>query len=594
MPGSRMASLPIISHGQKPTLAGTYVAEQTSKTSFDLVSVVSPRAAKTPKTNGRGEGRRRRAERGNYDAQGQVAYTVLPALSAIEPLLLRDKEGFFTPASSSSSWKPSSQAVNSSPKVVKEVWKDDPDPPELLPSLQQREEDIMRSTKRLHKGKNRHGTQQGKHLDDKSDLEAVAYLTRPKSSKFAGSGHMRSTPSSSCGDFNRCASQTSFPSRQTSPTNSKKGRLHDNHYALFAEVVPGSEVRTPQESSCMSLRQVLAHKATKKTLKPLKVISIPVVPENAVDAFFEEETTFIEKRDRVSCKQRVERALEKNKELVVTNPEQAVYVPRQTQQDAGDGSMNDWLELLDAVLPFKKIDPVRREACEAIRLFVFGAVGNEQETRQREKEKIFYETRGTYEKVVKLWKVWCALDDDRSGRVDIAEFRCYAEKVGNKKLGEKAMGALLGKKSSFAVEDMMRLIWPCAQASDLTKMKGWIKDYVNSMRRVPTPSVLPRSEYEGLLENFRFFDSDCSGSVTVDELVSSGLLDKDQAQRYLADWDEDGYGEFSELAFCHMLCPTGYRAYAEARIATDKEGNQIIYEELFGWRLKNNIQPQEM
>ena len=71
--------------------------------------------------------------------------------------------------------------------------------------------------------------------------------------------------------------------------------------------------------------------------------------------------------------------------------------------------------------------------------------------------------------------------------------------------------------------------------------------------------------------------------------AAEGFFERSLALReHLDEWNDERCREFSEVAFCHMLCPTGYRAYADAPIATDKDGNQIVYEELFGWRLKNN------
>lgn len=246
-------------------------------------------------------------------------------------------------------------------------------------------------------------------------------------------------------------------------------------------------------------------------------------------------------------------------------------------------------DVIDAVGPSKKIDVFRREACDAVRIIVFGAIGNERETQTREREKIYHENCGTYEKVIKLWKVFGQIDEDHSGRIDILELKAYAEKINQKKSGEKASNALLGKKSLITVDDFMRLIWPCAQTEHLKKMNGWIKDYTSSIRRVKTPPVLPDTEFEGLIENFRFFDADRSGTVSLDELVASGLIDEDEAKGYLSEWDHTGEeGTFNEMEFCRMMCPAGYRAYAEAPVATDKDGNQIILEEGFGWRLKES------
>merc|ERR1712159_723498 len=96
--------------------------------------------------------------------------------------------------------------------------------------------------------------------------------------------------------------------------------------------------------------------------------------------------------------------------------------------------------------------------------------------------------------------------------------------------------------------------------------------------RVKTPPVLHKDELDGLRENFRWFDRDGSGSVTLGELVESGLLDKETAARYMVEWDEDGTGEFDCEEFCQMLCPAGFRAFEHSEIGSDVEGNRVIYD----------------
>lgn len=602
------AILPVITKpsltGQKPCLAGTYVAEQTSKTSCELLSVTSPKSLNSPKKlGGAFDGRRmRRKEERNLDNDNALACTVLPALSTIEPLLLGTSEGFFQPGAYRSHRK--GECVVKGPEEV---------PERRLPDIREaREHEIQRVVARLHKGV-RHSPQLGPASDDEcteqSDFEVMAKLTRPRTGSRLAQEFERSTKTGSRLAQTNSKSKffvTATSSSGTGRTGKKaKERKHANHYDLFASALPAADIAPTLTTSRNKWIATGNSKIKEETQMKaaLMTTSIQILPEDAVGSFFEEEERLLgEKAEQgdlsmtvkgVSARAAVEKVLKKNKELLAAGSASALR-PAELQPEVVEamrkqGMSSDWEDLLEAVGTTKKIDKVRRLACESLRMFVFGVVGNENETLSKEKEKIYYEGCGEYSKVIKLWKVWQVLDDDHSGRVDISEFRAYAEKIGQKKLGEKAMGALLGKKSSFSLEDMMRLIWPCAQAPDLGKMNKWIKEYVASMRRVPTPPVLSQSEYEGLIENFRFFDADGSGYVSVEELVSSGLLDKEQAQRYLAEWDEEGAGEFSEVAFCHMLCPSGYRAYSDAPIATDKDGNQVVYEEQFGWRLKNHV-----
>merc|ERR1712228_172559 len=107
-------------------------------------------------------------------------------------------------------------------------------------------------------------------------------------------------------------------------------------------------------------------------------------------------------------------------------------------------------------------------------------------------------------------------------------------------------------------------------------MKGWCEEFAlhNARWRVPPPRVLPLNELEALKAVFKYYDKDCSGSVTAEELIHTGLLDKETARKYVYEMDSDGNGELSITEFCELLCPTGYRSTLEAEMGTTPEGQR--------------------
>lgn len=307
-----------------------------------------------------------------------------------------------------------------------------------------------------------------------------------------------------------------------------------------------------------------------------------------------------------------------------------------------------WAEVMATVMTPQKLTPVRKEACLLLRQFVFGGSckkeGREQK-RGRAKEKIFQETCGSKEKVALLYNFWERLDDDSSGRVDHQEFRAFAERSAGEFYGQAAgltgaasgpsygrrpsfeaspgrrrgdprdphgelraaataeeqakmvtrmcdavVAALLSRRTTFCIEDMMRVIWPSATLADLKHMKTVCEEMAvqNSKWRVPSPRVLPQEELDELRAVFRHFDKDGSGEVSLDELVHNGLLDKDLAYKYFHEVDVNQDGKLDVMEFLELMCPTGARASARSEKATDEKGNRLIYDaRLGGWRLED-------
>mmetsp|Transcript_9213 Transcript_9213/g.20436 ORF Transcript_9213/g.20436 Transcript_9213/m.20436 type:complete len:715 (-) Transcript_9213:102-2246(-) len=264
----------------------------------------------------------------------------------------------------------------------------------------------------------------------------------------------------------------------------------------------------------------------------------------------------------------------------------------------------------DAQTAPQKLSPIRKEACQMLRIFIFGRIGNEQAACAREREQVFQEAIGSKEQVKILYNLWQKLDEDNSGRVDLGEFRTYVEKnikdrmlqlgVDMSQLGVRQNGgtvaedapkfisklcdklsqALLGKKSSFAIEDMMRLVWPCANAVDMKVMKQWCKEHAVACAktRVRTPPILDPADLEGLRSVFQHFDEDRSGEVTFEELTMKGLIYEDQVEAFVREWDRNGDGALDITEFCEMMCPIGWRASVESKIGSQKDGTRVVFD----------------
>eukprot|EP00927_Polykrikos_kofoidii_P071509 TRINITY_DN67773_c0_g1_i1.p1 TRINITY_DN67773_c0_g1~~TRINITY_DN67773_c0_g1_i1.p1 ORF type:complete len:842 (+),score=128.84 TRINITY_DN67773_c0_g1_i1:210-2735(+) len=270
-----------------------------------------------------------------------------------------------------------------------------------------------------------------------------------------------------------------------------------------------------------------------------------------------------------------------------------------------------------------------------------GAVGSSpasNKTWREEREQIFQETIGTKASVCELFRFWKKADSDGSGRVDIPELRNLvtaglAERfkavpgdeakqdlvmppstvvatatgyvpipdvfscVGvdpakdmQKFIGkacDKLQHMLLGKKSSFAFDEFMKVIWPMAGNAECRIMNRWCKEYDRqaSIGRMKTPPLLDLGELEGLCSVFHHFDDDGSGSVSFDEMLAKGLIYTDQVEEYRREWDTNGDGSLDMREFCDMMCPLGFRASNESLIASTKDGVRLIYDPvLMGWR----------
>jgi len=246
-----------------------------------------------------------------------------------------------------------------------------------------------------------------------------------------------------------------------------------------------------------------------------------------------------------------------------------------------------------------------------MRTFVYGNIGTGDATSPRHEEDIYQEAIGSKEMVQTLYGLWVNLDSDHSGRVDLREFRTFAKdhlkdrfesgmRVAGQstddldnfvyRLCEKVERLLLEKKTSFAIEDVMRLLWPAAGAAQLRAMKQWTREMamIAERSKIKPPPVLPREEFDGLRSIFRLFDKKCRGTVQFSELVELGVIHEYQLEQYRSEWDHDSNGHVDMLEFCEMMCPAGYRAHAHAKVGSLPDGRRVLFDpNLKSWRLED-------
>mmetsp|Transcript_105195 Transcript_105195/g.339310 ORF Transcript_105195/g.339310 Transcript_105195/m.339310 type:complete len:931 (-) Transcript_105195:76-2868(-) len=110
----------------------------------------------------------------------------------------------------------------------------------------------------------------------------------------------------------------------------------------------------------------------------------------------------------------------------------------------------------------------QREACESLRMLVFGHVGNEDWLVQ-DRHKIFEQQRGTEAEIDTFVEQWLLLDDDDSGTIDFNEFLdFFAKKKADKLLGMRCVRYLVGS----------RLLWLRATDADVAAMEAALRRLV--------------------------------------------------------------------------------------------------------------------
>lgn len=261
------------------------------------------------------------------------------------------------------------------------------------------------------------------------------------------------------------------------------------------------------------------------------------------------------------------------------------------------------------------ISAEQRDTCEVLRLVVLGGFGFDEGTPGRERERLIL-LPADREDISTLIRFWFYLDEDSNERVDFGEWHrvmrkqlpqtipcviarwprnstalldapkilktlCNADHPVDTavKLADKAIKVVFGKRGSFGLQDLMRVLWPGATPAELKQMQDWAeieRSHVVSAR-VATPPVQSASDYEDLRRVFESLDVDGSGDVSWEELVATGLLDEEDARRLIKDWGDQS-GSLREFEFIMMMTQSGLRASEEAKIATDSDGGLVMYD----------------
>lgn len=155
------------------------------------------------------------------------------------------------------------------------------------------------------------------------------------------------------------------------------------------------------------------------------------------------------------------------------------------------------------------------------------------------------------------------------------------------------IGACLNPRKTVTVEDVLRILWPCAGLEHLRQMRAWREETLRASTkwRVPTPQVLPEEELEALVAVFKYYDKDKKEEISLDELVIAGLLERDVAQRIIVEGNASGDGCVDVGEFCDIMCPAGFRAKETTERATTQDGTAIVYDKrLGGWRFDSDAE----
>eukprot|EP00933_Yihiella_yeosuensis_P063405 TRINITY_DN66540_c0_g1_i1.p1 TRINITY_DN66540_c0_g1~~TRINITY_DN66540_c0_g1_i1.p1 ORF type:complete len:638 (-),score=111.18 TRINITY_DN66540_c0_g1_i1:261-2174(-) len=262
-----------------------------------------------------------------------------------------------------------------------------------------------------------------------------------------------------------------------------------------------------------------------------------------------------------------------------------------------------------------RLSPEVKELCRCTRLLFYGQTVKDKDPKdnpnqQQEEEPTYQETIGTKDEIATLYHCWSKLDRDHSGRTEIwTELRTLGKPLLKERMKEfperyssidnpeefveglvKKVDSSVKGKTSITIEDMMRMLWPCAKVGDLKTMKSWCRDIAQSIQRskIKPPPILDQEAFAGLCSIFNLVDEDRSGMVTFEELIRFGVIEEYQRERYKREWDSDGNGEFDKIEFCEMMCPAGYRACKASKIGTASNGARVVYDkQLKHWRMED-------
>jgi hypothetical protein len=233
----------------------------------------------------------------------------------------------------------------------------------------------------------------------------------------------------------------------------------------------------------------------------------------------------------------------------------------------------------------------------------------------------------------KLVSLWEDLDDDRSGNVDMIEFRhCFEPKL-RKRFSDLKPGQVLpiwatpsNKASeltkfvtrvsdsiarhlfskqkcvvldedlpnqSFYLEDMLELLYPDANPADLKNVRAMFgkvtKDIGVTRTQVKPPPVLRAHEYKELCAVFNHY-CDNDKLLSFKDMVAQGLIDHHQGREMSHEWDLDGINSklLNSTRFCEVMCPSGFRATAESITGSTEDGDRVVLNPVTGhWDFRN-------
>lgn len=264
-----------------------------------------------------------------------------------------------------------------------------------------------------------------------------------------------------------------------------------------------------------------------------------------------------------------------------------------------------------------RLPQAKKEACEALRIMIFGSVGNEGLISHKEKE-LWFQTlnMGSRKQAHQLLIAWNLMTKDGAIlRADIPTVLTVAttllkehldafigqeedfdkipqwfpiktlEEIPKQVHGiqEKLQQALGAKRGTISIEDLIKLLWPAAQSSDIRDIRRVGKETLEEAERqtVLPPKELPEEDLEGLKSVFRTIDIYGHGRLSLEQMVDDGFMVFDAASRRdFAFWDKDGDGHINETEFCGLMCPTGYRVDSKATYGTSEEGVPLCYDEV--------------
>lgn len=268
----------------------------------------------------------------------------------------------------------------------------------------------------------------------------------------------------------------------------------------------------------------------------------------------------------------------------------------------------------------------QREACESLRILVFGEIGNEN-WKSTDRSRIFEQARGSFEELGCFVKLWSLIDEDGSDDIDFGEFleffakskadrllcmRCVRYLLGRRPeihLGDNASASRVSRKSSTTKctrADMMKLIWLKATDHDVDLMNQMFDLHKLQEMRVQTPPLLAKKKRKQLLENFRFLDKENRGVIAYTALVDGGLVDEELMHALRVKYDHHNRGFLDENDFLEMLCPYGCRAHEQVRrmVSTDDKLIQLVtcdvqhlhcgFDSFSAWLLDNDLQSIRM